>query len=68
MSEIVNLRQFRKRKTREEAQKAAEANRLQFGRTKAERELSDARQALAERRLDAHRREAEIKAGEKPKS
>ncbi len=68
MSEIVNLRQFRKRKTREEAQKAAEANRLQFGRTKADRELTEARNALSQRQLDAHRRDAEIKANEKPKS
>ena len=35
--ETVNLRRFRKRKARQEKEKAAEANRVAFGRTKAEK-------------------------------
>jgi hypothetical protein len=57
MAEIVNLRQARKTKTR--ADKAAKAadNRLAFGRTKAERELSEKERELADRRLEGHRRD-----------
>lgn len=37
MSEIVNLRQVRKNKARAEREREAEANRLRFGRTKAQK-------------------------------
>ena len=37
MSEIVNLRQVRKNKARAERERDAEANRLRFGRTKAQK-------------------------------
>lgn len=37
MAKIVNLRQARKRRARDEKEKIAEANRLQFGRNKGER-------------------------------
>lgn len=40
-ADLVNLRQFRKRKAREEEEKAAEANRVEFGRTKAEKKLTE---------------------------
>ena len=47
MAEPVNLRQARKRLAREEAEKQAEANRLKFGRTKAERDRKNAEERRA---------------------
>lgn len=57
MAEIVNLRIARKQKARDEKAKASAENRALFGRTKAERELEQARAAKARDHLDAHRRE-----------
>ena len=57
MVEIVNLRQARKRKERAEREALAADNRMAFGRSKAEGTLSEARQDLAERRLQGHRRD-----------
>lgn len=37
MSDIINLRQFKKRKTRSEKEQQADANRILFGRTKTEK-------------------------------
>ncbi len=54
-ADVVNLRQFRKAKTRSEKEKQAEQNRLTFGRSKAERNLTDARNAKAEKTLDQGR-------------
>ena len=51
-ADIVNLRQFRKQKARSEKEKSAEANRLQFGRTKAEKNLTRALNDKAEKTLD----------------
>ncbi|MBL0374417.1 DUF4169 family protein [Rhizobium sp. KVB221] len=50
--DIVNLRQFRKQKARVEKEKVADANRLQFGRTKAEKTLTRTLNDKAERALD----------------
>ena len=47
----VNLRAFRKAKARTEAERAAEANRVKFGRTKAEKAAA---RAEAERAAKAH--------------
>lgn len=55
MGEIVNLRRARKAKKRAEDARAADENRIAFGRPKAERALSEKEQALAARRLDGHR-------------
>lgn len=52
MGDVINLRQFRKDKERAEKQKAAEQNRLSFGRTKAEKNLTQARNEKAEKILD----------------
>jgi hypothetical protein len=49
MAELVNLRRARKTRERAEAEKAAEANRRKFGRTKEERALSEAETARAAR-------------------
>ncbi|MBB4198370.1 hypothetical protein CCR94_22550 [Rhodoblastus sphagnicola] len=57
MSEIVNLRQARKRRDRAERDAQAEANRLQHGRTKEEKTLTAARRAQDARKLEAHRLE-----------
>ncbi len=40
MSEIVNLRQFKKNKARTSKEKQAEENRVLFGRTKAEKKIA----------------------------
>lgn len=54
-AEIVNLRQARKAKARGEAEARAQANRIAFGRSKAERVGSAADKAKVERALDGHR-------------
>ncbi len=55
--DVVNLRQFRKRNARAEKEKQAEQNRISFGRTKAEKSLTDALNAKAAKALDQGRRE-----------
>ena len=57
MGEIVNLRRARKRKTREEAAKAADAARVRFGLSAAEREAAASEQDRQAARLDGHRRD-----------
>jgi len=57
MAEIINLRQARKQKARAEKEARADENRLAFGRTKAEKNLTQARQDLAKNRLDQHKRD-----------
>lgn len=57
MGEVVNLRLKRKAKAREQAADQASENRVQFGRSKAEKELTSARNQQAESRLDGHKRE-----------
>ncbi|MBM3609542.1 MAG: DUF4169 family protein [Alphaproteobacteria bacterium] len=52
--EIVNLRQFRKRRERENAEQQAADNRRQHGRSKSERQLTGAKALLEKRRLDGH--------------
>lgn len=54
---IVNLRQARKRQTREEKAKAADENAAIHGQSKATADLSKARAEKASRDLDGHRRE-----------
>jgi hypothetical protein len=51
-ADIVNLRQARKAKARVEKDKTAEQNRLTFGRTKAEKQLTKSLNDKAERALD----------------
>lgn len=53
MADIVNLRQARKKKARNAKNRQAEDNRVRFGRTKAEKALTGARNVL-----DAERHEA----------
>jgi len=56
-AEIVNLRQFKKGKARQEKEKEAEQNRLTFGRTKVEKSLTKALNTKAENKLDQSRLE-----------
>lgn len=56
-SKPINLRAVRKAKARAETEKAAEANRAAFGRTKAERLKAKAEKAKADAHLDGHKRE-----------
>lgn len=58
MAEILNLRQARKAKSRAAAAQTADANRVAFGRSKAEKAETTARAAIALRRLDGHKRDA----------
>ena len=55
MAEIINLRRVRKQRARQEAEQQAQQNRITFGRTKAERSLTDAERDKAARTLDGHR-------------
>ncbi len=50
--DVVNLRQFRKQKTRAEKEEQAEQNRLSFGRTKAEKTLTSTINKKASQKLD----------------
>ena len=56
-ADIVNLRQFRKQKARDEKEKQAEQNRLSFGRSKTEKNLTSALNEKAEKALDQGRLE-----------
>lgn len=55
VGEIVNLRRARKDKARADAARQADANRIAFGRTKAEKSLTQAERALERRRIEAHK-------------
>lgn len=57
MGDIINLRRVKKAKARSEAEAQAAQNRIAFGRSKAERKLTQAQGELEQRRIDAHKRE-----------
>lgn len=57
MSDIVNLKQFKKQKARAEKEKQADQNRTHFGRTKSEKTLALKETAKAQRFLDQNRLE-----------
>lgn len=59
MGDVINLRQHRKRKAREDRAAAAAENRSKFGRSKAEKAEARAVVDLEARRLDGHRRDDE---------
>jgi Domain of unknown function (DUF4169) len=59
MAEIVNLRTVKKQAARKAALSQADAKAAKFGRTKAERDVEQARSEKASRDLDGHRRETE---------
>jgi hypothetical protein len=55
MGDVFNLRKARKSAERSQQQQAAAANRIKFGRSKAERNIEAARTAKSRRHLDQHR-------------
>ena len=57
MGEIVSLKLHRKRKDRAAKEDTAAENRVQFGRTKAEKELTEAQNEKAAKDLEQHKRE-----------
>lgn len=57
MTEIVNLRQAKKRRARAEKEAQAASNRTKFGRTKGERKKLEAEAARARRELDGKKRD-----------
>jgi hypothetical protein len=59
MGEIVNLRRARKTQQRRKDEEQAQENRVRFGLSKAERQLTEKTNTLAERRLEGHRLEGE---------
>jgi hypothetical protein len=59
MGDVVNLKRFRKRATRDQSAKQAGANRARFGRTKSERALDEQRASRANDVLDQHRIDGE---------
>jgi len=63
MDGVVNLRQMRKRKARQDAAKTAAANRAKSGQSRAARQADARLHAMEERRLNWHLRE-DLRAGE----
>jgi hypothetical protein len=59
MGDLVNLKKFKKRASRERSEQEAAANRARFGRTKSERALDELRANRAGDLLDQHRIDGE---------
>ena len=57
MSKVVNLNRFRKEKSRADKRAQADANAAKFGRTKADRQLTEAQRDKDARTLDGHKRD-----------
>jgi hypothetical protein len=57
MADILSLSKARKAKARADKDATAEANRLKFGRTKAEKQKSSAENALSDKKIDGHKRD-----------
>jgi hypothetical protein len=57
MDKIVNLNRARKAQVKAQAAETAAANRIKFGRTRAQKEAASLEQARAARALDRTRRE-----------
>ncbi|QDG76864.1 DUF4169 family protein [Labrenzia sp. PHM005] len=53
-AEIVNLRQARKQKQRQDKEKTASDNRQKYGRSKAERDAARRRREALEKQVDGH--------------
>ncbi|HRW31094.1 MAG TPA: DUF4169 family protein, partial [Emcibacteraceae bacterium] len=57
MAEILSLSKARKKKVRAVKETRASENRVKFGRTKAEKKLTEAKKAKREKDLSAHKRD-----------
>ncbi|WP_082114174.1 DUF4169 family protein [Kiloniella litopenaei] len=55
MSNVINLKQARKSKARKEKASKAADNRIEFGRTKAEKEISKTEKKRQTKILDDHK-------------
>ena len=55
-ADIINLRQARKQRARDDKEARATENRVRFGRTKAQRQQDERSNAQAEKALDGHLR------------
>lgn len=66
MGDVVNLRIARKRKARAEREREAESARALYGRTRAEKQMEDARRGKDVAFLDGHRRESQGPAADGP--
>ena len=56
MADIINLRNVRKQKARADKDVQAAQNRVLFGQTKAEKLKRSAEKALADKHIDAHKK------------
>ncbi len=56
-AEVINLRQFKRSKAKQDQDRKAEINRAAFGRTKAQRILEKTRALQDKSKLDAHLRD-----------
>jgi len=59
MGDLVNLKRFKKRMTRERSEQEAAANRTRLGRTRSERAEDELRTDRARELLDQHRIDGE---------
>lgn len=57
MTEIINLRQARKQRARDDARAKGDANAAKFGRSKAQKSAEDTAATRAALHLDQHRRD-----------
>jgi hypothetical protein len=57
---IVNLNRVKKRAARERAENESNANRIKFGRTKAERASDEKRESQLDKTLEQHRIDREV--------
>ena len=57
MAEVVNLNRARKDKAKADKDAKAAQNRVVFGRTKAEKQKAAAEKRIADKIVDAHKRE-----------
>jgi hypothetical protein len=57
MAEIINLKNARKQKARTAKEMQAAQNRALFGQTKAEKLRQASEKALAEKRIDGHKKD-----------
>ena len=55
MAKVTNLNRFRKTRARADKTRQAEENRIRFGRTKADRLLSETRESNVRAQLDGHK-------------
>lgn len=57
MGDIVNLRQFRKQKQRQDKSAKADLNRAKFGQSKLDKKLTETEKARSDQTLDSARLE-----------